>query len=152
MKVRRKRFAIMRAAAIAGCLAGLAAPSVAGAMPLPADPPTTGGKTIAVHHTTASRPVAAPSAIGADTLSSQSKTIGARPVYPTAIGADTLSSQSKVPSKAPAAAPVVRDVRTGDQTLAIVLASAALGIALCGVAYALTRVASIQRRVIGSSS
>jgi hypothetical protein len=153
MKVHRKRFRTMRIAAIASCLAGLAVPTVAGAMPLPADPPTSGGRTIAVHHDTAARPVA-PSGVGADTLSSQSKTMGARPVWPTDIGADTVSSQSKAP--AATRAPVVRVVRTvndsGDQTLAIALASAALGIALFGAAYALTRAVSIQRRVIGSSS
>jgi hypothetical protein len=152
MKVHKKRFRTMRIAVIASCVAGLAAPSIAGAMPLPADPPTSGGRTIAVHHDTAARPVAKPSDIGADTLSSQSKTTGVRPVVtPSNIGADTLSSQSKVP-----AAPVVHVVRTvndsGDQTLAIALASAALGVALFGAAFALTRTVSIQRRVIGSSS
>ena len=39
-----------------------------------------------------------------------------------------------------------------EHTLAIVLASAALGIALLGTGYALTRVALVQRRMIGSSS
>jgi hypothetical protein len=150
MKVHKKRFRTMRIAVIASCVAGLAAPSIAGAMPLPADPPTSGGRTIAVHHDTAARPVAKPSNFGADTLSSQSKT----PVVSAHgnIGADTVSSQSKVP----AAAPVVHVVRTvndsGDQTLAIALASAALGVALFGAAFALTRTVSIQRRVIGSSS
>jgi hypothetical protein len=161
MKVHRKRFTIMRTAAIAGCLAGLAVPSIAGADPFPAASQSGGDQAIAVRHEngptisrspahTAGRPVAAPTAIGADTLSSQSKTTGV--AAPSAIGADTLSSQSKVP----AAAPVVRVVHTtdnsSDRTLAIVLASAALGIALCGAAFILTRVASIQRRAVGSSS
>jgi hypothetical protein len=51
---------------------------------------------------------------------------------------------------------VVREVRTitsgSNHTLALVLASAALGIALCGSAYAVIRTTRIQRRVVGSSS
>jgi hypothetical protein len=137
MKVRRKRFTIMRSAAIAGCLAGLAVPSVAGAMPIVGDP-ILGGHTVAVHH-----------AIGADTLSSQSKSPVAKP---SGIGADTLSSQSKAPSSSPSYVREVRTVNDSDQTLAIALAAAALGIALCGAGYALTRVASIQRRLIGTTS
>jgi small neutral amino acid transporter SnatA (MarC family) len=38
-----------------------------------------------------------------------------------------------------------------DRTLAIVLASAALGIALCGSAYAVIRVTRMQRRVLSSN-
>jgi hypothetical protein len=140
MKVHRKRFTIMRTAAIAGCLAGLAVPSVAGAMPLPADPPSPSPVVLLNH--------AKPTAIGADTLSSQSKI---RAATPTAIGADTLSSQSKTTGGTFA----VHEVRTvshsDDPTLAIVLASAALGVALFGTGYALTRVASMQRRSVRTS-
>jgi hypothetical protein len=121
MKVHRKRFTIMRTAAIAGCVAGLAVPSIAGAMPLPADPPSPSPVVLLNH--------AKPTAIGADTLSSQSKTTGG-----------TFA---------------VHEVRTvshsDDPTLAIVLASAALGIALFGTGYALTRVASMQRRAVRTS-
>jgi hypothetical protein len=143
MKVHGKRMTTMRSAAIASCVAALAVPSLAGAMPLAGDPPSAAastavsvGPTIALNHENAASRVAALSGIGADTLSSQSKVTGTAPV--------------------PAPAPVVREVRTvtdsSDRTLAIVLASAALGIALCGTAYALARVAAMQRRVIGSSS
>jgi hypothetical protein len=49
---------------------------------------------------------------------------------------------------------VVRHVSADDSnhTLAIVLASAALGIALCGTAYGAIRLTRIQRRVLGSNS
>ena len=51
---------------------------------------------------------------------------------------------------------VVREIRTvtngPDHTLALVLASAALAIALCGSAYAVFRTTRIQRRVLGSNS
>ena len=141
MKVHRKRFAIMRTAAIAGCMAGLAVPSVAGADPFPAGSQSGGDQAIAVRHEN-----------GPTISRSPAHTAGRPAPAPSAIGADTLSSQSKVP----AAAPVVRVVHTtdnsSDRTLAIVLASAALGIALCGAAFILTRVASIQRRAVGSSS
>jgi hypothetical protein len=50
---------------------------------------------------------------------------------------------------------IVREVRTvsqgNDHTLAIVLASCALGIALCGTGYALVRLTLIQRRTAASS-
>ena len=121
MKVHRRRFTIMRSAAIVGCLAGLAVPSVASAMPISA-PPQSPYPVVTLHHEK-------PTAIGADTLSSQSKTTGG-----------TVA---------------VHEVRTvkdsGDRTLAIVFASAALGIALFGTAYAVKRVASMQRR-LGTSS
>ncbi|HKN94113.1 MAG TPA: hypothetical protein VJU60_07270, partial [Thermoleophilaceae bacterium] len=59
-------------------------------------------------------------------------------------------------SPAPAPSVIVREVRTitqgSDHTLALVLASAALGIALCGTAFAVVRTARIQRRVLGSNS
>ena len=62
-----------------------------------------------------------------------------------------------MPSSAPAAQPtntVVRVIQPSDDnhTLAIVLAAAALGIALCGTGYAISRQALLQRRVLGSSS
>ena len=51
---------------------------------------------------------------------------------------------------------VVRELHTitsgSNHTLALVLASAALGIALCGTAYAVIRTTRIQRRLVGSSS
>jgi hypothetical protein len=139
MKVHSKRFTIMRGAAIAACVAGLAVPSVAGAMPIDHPSPRA---VFVLHH-------GQPTAIGADTLSSQSKIPAAKP---TAIGADTLSSQSKTTGGNFA---VVRTVHTvsdsNDQTLAIALAAGALAIALFGTGYALTRVVSMQRRVASSS-
>jgi hypothetical protein len=66
-------------------------------------------------------------------------------------------AQTKAPAvtTAPASEPVtvVRNIPGDtDHTLAIVLASAALGIALCGTAFGLLRVTRIQRRVAGITS
>jgi hypothetical protein len=196
MKANRKRIKLMRSVAIASCVAGLAAPSMAGAMPLPPDPhssssnpasastaPITGGRTIAVSHENgATVRVVKPTNFGADSVSSQSKTISsasgpamtpAGSKYANAWAAYTRNQssaayvlpathttdvQSSPPGSTPVAAPseVVREVHTvtndNEHTLAIVLASAALGIALLGTGYALTRVALVQRRMIGSSS
>lgn len=212
MKANRKRIRLMRSMAIASCLAGLAAPSFAGAMPLPGDPPSSattsapttkapvnGGRTIAVRHENQESPSAdlAPvyshphphgrpvlastqsSNYGADSVSSQSKTPGSGQGFILASNhtTDTQSSarsgaqqayvlpashttdvQSSPPSSTPVSAPaqLVREVHTvtngDDHTLAIVLAAAALGIALLGSGYALTRVALVQRRMVGSSS
>ena len=64
------------------------------------------------------------------------------------------SSHTQAPDQPPVA--LTREVRTvtdhGDRTLAIVLAAAALGIALCGTGYAAVRLANLQRRIAGSSS
>lgn len=194
MKANRKRIRLMRSVAIASCVAGLAAPSMAGAMPLPPDPhssssnptpaataPVTGGRTIAVRHENGA--AIQPKDFGADSMSSQSKTIAsssgpamtpAGSKYAQAWAAytrnhstaqafvlpatHTTDVQSSPPGSTPVSAPsqVVREVHTvtndNEHTLAIVLAAAALGIALLGTGYALTRVALVQRRMIGSSS
>jgi hypothetical protein len=63
------------------------------------------------------------------------------------------SPHTTAPAQPPAA--VTREIRTvtdnGDHTLAIVLAACALGIALCGTGYAAARLASLRRRMAGSS-
>jgi hypothetical protein len=145
MKVRtKKRIRLMRAAAVATCVAGLAAPSVAGASAGPTPHPH-------------GRPFAAPTGISADTISSQSLKPGSSPAY-VLPSSHTTDVQSSPPAATPAPAPatVVREVRTvtnsSDHTLAIVLAAAALGIALCGTGYALSRIASIKRRALGSNA
>jgi hypothetical protein len=193
MKANRKRIRLMRSVAIASCVAGLAAPSMAGAMPLPPDPhssssnpapaataPVNGGRTIAVRHENgAASRGAQPTNFGADSVSSQSKTSGSGQAFilpathqtdvqsgnapaspqPYVLSpAHTTDVQSSPPGSTPVSASpqVVREVHTvtndSEHTLAIVLAAAALGIALLGTGYALTRVALVQRRMIGSSS
>jgi hypothetical protein len=189
MKAGRKRIKLMRSVAIASCLAGLAAPSFAGAMPLPGDPPSSpttsapvsGGPTVVLRHenqaspragvtpvaihphgrpvlpttpTTARTFVLAPNH-STDTQSSARSGAQQAFVLP---ASHTTDAQSSPPSSAPVSAPaqIVREVHTvtsgNDHTLAIVLAAAALGIALLGSGYALTRVALVQRRMVGSSS
>jgi hypothetical protein len=196
MKASRKRIKLMRSVAIAGCLAGLAAPSFAAAMPLPGDPPSSpatsdttsaptqkapvnGGRTIAVRHENQSssrvglapvllhphgRPVLAPTngrsfvlASNHTTDTQSSARSGAQQAY-VLPASHTTDVQSSPPGSTPVSTPsqIVREVHTitsgNDHTLAIVLAAAALGIALLGTGYALTRVALVQRRMVGSSS
>jgi hypothetical protein len=155
-----KRIRLLKGLALAGCAAGLAAPSVAGAMPVDGPIPhfPTTQQTTTTYHPHG-RPASAvytpPATFKTDTQSSQQAAgVGARVfVLPSSHKADVPSSTPATPSSAPT---VVREVRTvtndSNHTLAIVLAAAALGIALCGTGYALSRLALIQRRSLGSSS
>jgi hypothetical protein len=158
MKFHRKRIRLLKGLALAGCTLGLAAPTVASAMPV--DGPISVGRTapVVVLHPHG-RPVlpqanyTLPSSFKTD-AQAQAANAGSRTfVLP-------ASHKADVPSSAPAqtTAPtstVVREIRTvpgDDHTLAIVLASVALGIALCGSAYAISRLTLLQRRVAGTSS
>jgi hypothetical protein len=157
MKVHRRRIRLIKGLALAGCSLGLALPTVAGAMPI--DGPNTGGRTapVVVLHAHG-RPVlpqanyTLPRSFKTD-AQSQAAGSGSRTFILPA------THTSDVPSSAPAAQPtntVVREIRTvtsdDNHTLAIVLAAVALGIALCGTGYAISRQALLQRRVLGSSS
>jgi len=132
MKVHRKRIRLLKGLAIAGCAVGLAVPSVAGAMP--ADGPF--------------RQAAPP----VTTYPPHGRPADVAYAPPTSHNSDVPSTAASKPVSSPS--PVVREIRTvtheGSHTLAIVLAAAALGIALCGTGYALARLALIQRRVLGS--
>ena len=155
MKFHRKRIRLIKGLALAGCALGLAAPSVAGAMPI--DGPNHGGSTapVVVLHPHG-RPVVPqsnytlPPSFKTD-AQSQAAGAGSRTfVLP-------ASHKSDVPSSAPSQTPaptstVVREIKVtnDDHTLAIVLASVALGIALCGTGYALSRLALLQRRAASS--
>jgi hypothetical protein len=159
MKFHRKRIRLIKGLALAGCSLGLALPTVAGAMPI--DGPLSGGRTapvVVIHpHGRPQLPQAnytLPSSFKTD-AQSQAAGAGSRTFVLSA------SHKSDVPSSAPSqtTAPtstVVREIRTvqsdDNHTLAIVLAAAALGIALCGTGYAISRQAQLQRRVVGSSS
>jgi hypothetical protein len=140
MKAYKKRLRALRSWTIAACAFGLAASGAAGAKPLPPDPPVTvlhpHGRPALVVHTSQPR--------GSSTY-----------VLPASHKTDVQSSgRTQAPVQPPVA--ITREVRTvtdhGDRTLAIVLAAAALGIALCGTGYAAVRLANLQRRVAGSSS
>jgi hypothetical protein len=158
MKAHYKRMRVLRGLAIAGCLAGLGAPSVAGAMPLPADPPTPvlhphGRPTIATQDR-----YSLPSTFKADVwaqATARKQSVDARYVLPASHQTDTQVAPTAA-STSQTSSPVVREIRTftnnGGHTLAIVLAACALGIALCGTGYAAVRLTQLQRRVIGSSS
>jgi hypothetical protein len=160
MKLHRKRIRLLKGLALVGCAVGLAVPSVAGAMLAdgPLNPGDRGAATNITTYHNHGRAV-----VGDYTLPSTFKTDAQTQVAGAGSRTFVLSSthQSDVPSATPAAtssnpSPVVREIRTvthdGSRTLAIVLASAALGIALCGTGYALSRVAVLQRRQLGSSS
>jgi hypothetical protein len=127
--------------ALAGCACALALPSAAGARPIdyhPVNPAAAG----TVETTTTIHPHGRPAAYAGYQLppgfSTDAQTNG------------TPATTSQTPSV------VVHEVRTvtndSNHTLALVLASAALGIALCGSAYAVIRTTRIQRRVLGSNS
>jgi hypothetical protein len=139
-----------RALAVTGCvLASLATPTLAGAtQPKPDTQPTTPahyeGSVLVGGDQSAAPAASAPS--------------GARYEGSVLVGA---SQSARVPEAAPqsistkAAAPklVVHELQTtdsSDRTLAISLASAALGIALFGSAFAVIRVTRMQRRVLSS--
>ncbi|MGZ4203414.1 MAG: hypothetical protein ACXVRH_15310 [Thermoleophilaceae bacterium] len=132
MQANKKRLRVLKGCTVAACVLALAASSVAGARPAPPD------ALVTVHHSAAVLHPHGRPALFANT----SKT-------------DVRSSQhTQAPDQPPVA--ITREVRTvtdyGDRTLAIVLAAAALGVALCGTGYAAARLANLQRRVAGSSS
>jgi hypothetical protein len=154
MKVHRKRLRLIKGLALAGCTLGLAVPTVAGAMPI--DGPLNGGRAAPVTFHPHGRAVVPqanytlPPSFKTD-AQSQAGGSGSRTfVLPAGHRSDVPSATQ--PSS-PTNTTVVREIRNyGGRTLAIVLAAAALGIALCGTGYALSRLALLQRRVVGSSS
>ena len=133
MKPHNKRVRSRRALAIAGCLASLAAPTAAVAMPLPADPPAS----------TQSAPAYAPDAFAGGIASAHSQ-------KPADESGARLDHRGLRESTKPAPSVVVRETHvTGnsDRTFAIALAASALGIALCASGYAVIRVWRMQRIV-----
>ena len=118
--------------------AALAAPAAASAMPIGYYPPHGKPAIAAAEYTL-------PSGFRSDAATPA-------PAYklPSGFKSDAASSGSQTTStQSPSV--VVREVRDNTHTLALVLASAALGIALCGTAFATIRLMRIQRRVLGNS-
>jgi hypothetical protein len=163
MRTYRKWRRRVPALALAGCLTALAVPAVAGAMPI-----RDSGYVAA---NDGSQPYTLPASFKTDvqsgapseqafTLPASFKTdvqSGAPSEQAFTLPASFRAEVTSPPQSAPASAPViVRDVRTvhnyDGRTLAIVLASVALGIALCGTGWAVVRLTQMQRRAIGSSS
>jgi hypothetical protein len=129
MKVQKRRNRLLRRLALAACLAALAVPTAASAQPqLP------GWQNGVGSSATTDKPYTLPASFKPEVT--------------------TPASPNSTPVVAAPA--IVREVRTvtdnSERTLALVLASVALGIALCSTAYAAVRFQRIQRRVPGSSS
>jgi hypothetical protein len=142
MKAHRRIRKATRALVLAGCASALALPSAAGARPIdyhPISPQTQA----AIAAANSVHPHGRPAAYA------QSYSL------PSGFGTDRQTNGTPA-STTQAPGVVVHEVRTvtsgSDHTLALVLASAALGIALCGSAYAVFRTTRIQRRVLGSNS
>lgn len=160
MNSTKMRIHMPRAILAAGLVAAVAAPSAAMAKPI-------GWDNVAQRYEN--------SAQGSD---SGSQAASKPYVLPASFHSD-VATPARVPVKQPYALPdtfqseaansapvstttgsnpsvIVRQVRTVTQddnhTLAIVLASCALGIALCGTGYALVRLSLIQRRAAAGSS
>jgi hypothetical protein len=157
MNSTKKRIHMPRAILVAGLVAAVAAPSAAMAKPLGWDNVAQRYENSAQGqdtHSHASKPYVLPSSFHSEattprvpvkqpyTLPStfHSEARDSAPV------STTTSSQPNV---------IVREIHTVTQddnhTLALVLASCALGIALCGTGYALVRLSVIQRRSPASS-
>jgi hypothetical protein len=146
MEVNKKRITMPRAVVVAGCLAAIAGPASASAMPI-------GPDAWQATHSSAPAPYVSDAWAGGLTQVRPSDTSGAR--------LDHRGLQTPKPVAQPSpvtgsTTSVTHEVRTisGDSnsTLAIVLASSALGLALCGAGYATVRLTRIQRRNAQSSS
>jgi hypothetical protein len=160
MKAHRRIRRATRALALAGCTTALALPTAAGARPIDYHP-ISAQQQAAIAAANAVHPHGRPAAYadsgvgsyeGSTFVPAQSKQAY---TLPAGFGTDQQTNGTPATTTQPPSV-VVREVRTvtsgPDHTLALVLASAALGIALCGSAYAVFRTTRIQRRVLGSNS
>jgi hypothetical protein len=181
MKAHHKRIRWLRRLALAGCLAGLVVPAGANAM-LPKDNPAPSSSdqqqpyTLpASFHTEAQSPAQSqqpytlPSRFHTEAQTAPQPTApqpsaGLRPVVvhfqsPDHNQADKAIALRRTANPQPTSSPapaVIRQIETvtndGGRTLAIVLASIALAVALCSLAYATIRMTQIQRRGLGGGS
>jgi hypothetical protein len=136
MKAHTRIRRAVRSLALAGCLgAALAVPTVAGATQI-----NGGGGAPATTYHPHGRPAAVAVSAGHYSLPSGFRTDAqTKPPAVTTVPAVQASAATRLTSDS-------------DHTLAIVLASTALGVALCGTAFAAFRVTRIQRRLAGSNS
>jgi hypothetical protein len=146
MEATKKRITMPRAVVVAGCLAAIAGPASASAMPI-------GPDAYQASPSSTAAPYVSDAYAGGLTQVRPSDTSGAR--------LDHRGLQTPKPVAQPSpvtgsTTSVTREMPTisGDDngTLAIVLASSALGLALCGAGYATVRLTRIQRRNAQSSS
>ena len=166
MKAHRRIRRALHTLALTGCVSALALPAVASARPIDYHPlsPQVAAAIASSNHV---HPHGRPAAFAATGSSAYRQPAGfttdaqtnATPssAYRQPAGFTTDAQTNGTPSTtAQAPSVVVREIHTitsgSNHTLALVLASAALGIALCGSAYAVIRTSRIQRRVLGSSS
>jgi hypothetical protein len=154
MKAHRRLHRALRTLALGGSICALALPAAAGARPI--DSPAAQPAPSSTFH-----PHGRPAAFAGATVTAgtgqQADALQQRTAYSPPAGFTTDRQSGGAPStttQTPSV--VVREVHTitngSNHTLALVLASAALGIALCGSAYAVFRTTRIQRRVLGSNS
>jgi len=166
MKAHRRTRNALRALALAGCASALVLPSAAGARPID-DQSAAATATPSSSYHPHGRPAAfatagttgypLPAGFATDAQSgARASTAGTAGYQLPADFATDAQSGGSASTAAQAPSVVVREIRTvtngPDHTLALVLASAALAIALCGSAYAVFRTTRIQRRVLGSNS
>ena len=159
MNSTKKRIHMPRAILVAGMVAAVAAPSAAMARPLGWDNVAQRYENSAQSSDNSSQPASKPYELPAS-FHSEVTTPARVPVKQPYTLPNTFHSEAQ--HSAPVSTTtgsnpsvIVREVRTVTQdenhTLAIVLASCALGIALCGTGYALVRLTLIQRRSPASS-
>jgi hypothetical protein len=169
MKAHSRIRRALRTLALTGCLSALALPAAAGARPIdyhPLSPQAAAAIASSNQVHAHGRPAAfagtgsssfrQPAGFTTDAQTNGTPGTGSSS-YRQPAGFTTDAQTNGTPSTiAQSPSVVVREVRTitsgSNHTLALVLASAALGIALCGTAYAVIRTTRIQRRVAGSSS
>lgn len=158
MKSRRRHMRAIRSLALTGCVvASLATPALAGAMPIggpghPQSQPAAQPQSPTLYHNHGRPAVVAGAHYEGSVLvgASQSSPKAPYTAPDNFKGSDIASLNPSSTSSQPSSVVVheVRTVNSNDHTLAIVLASSALGIALCGTAFAAVRLTRIQRRAL----
>jgi hypothetical protein len=159
MKAHSRIRKALLALALSGCLSALALPATAGARPIiwqPVSQQTSAPQAPVptMYHLHGRPALYAVGAHGLNVPGTDNGSGGSAYKLPAGFATDTQTTAPASSTQTPSV--VVREVHNApsdnDHTLAIVLASAALAIALCGTAYAMIRTSRIQRRVLGSNS
>ena len=169
MKVHSPTKRALGALMILGCICAFALPAAAGARPIiyhqmghPALTPTYMSHTASSSYHPHGRPAAyaataysLPGGFATDTQSGSGSATTTAYRLPGGFATDTQTGTGPTTATGTPSV-VVHEVRTvtnaPDHTLAIVLASAALAIALCGSGYAVFRTSRLQNRVVESNS
>lgn len=158
MNSTKKRIHMPRAILVAGLVAAVAAPSAAMAKPAGWDNVPQRYENSAQSpdpHSQASKPYVLPSSFHSDVTTTARVPHKQPYALPSTFHSDVQHSAPVSTTTGSNPSVIVREVHTVTQddnhTLAIVLASCALGIALCGTGYALVRLSLIQRRSPASS-